>query len=38
MLNGHVDVVPPGDPTSWTDGAPFSGRDDERIGGGRGSG
>ncbi len=32
IYNGHVDVVPPGDPTIWTDGNPFSGRNDgERI-------
>ncbi|QDV36585.1 ArgE/DapE family deacylase [Tautonia plasticadhaerens] len=26
ILNGHVDVVPPGDPGQWTVGDPFSGR------------
>jgi acetylornithine deacetylase len=26
MLNGHVDVVPPGDPRAWSTGDPFSGR------------
>ena len=26
MLNGHVDVVPPGDPHAWSTGDPFSGR------------
>jgi len=26
MLNGHVDVVPPGDPQAWSTGDPFSGR------------
>ena len=26
ILNGHVDVVPPGDPGQWTGGDPFSGR------------
>lgn len=25
LLNGHVDVVPPGDPAAWTGGDPFSG-------------
>src|SRR5258706_16052215 len=25
MLNGHLDVVPPGEPTTWTD-EPYSGR------------
>lgn len=37
IYNGHVDVVPPGDPANWTSGSPFSGRiDDDRIWG-RGS-
>lgn len=37
IFNGHVDVVPPGDPAAWTSGDPFSGRiDGERIWG-RGS-
>jgi acetylornithine deacetylase len=32
IFNGHVDVVPPGDPAIWTGGDPFSGRvDGERI-------
>jgi len=26
MLNGHVDVVPPGDPDAWSTDNPFSGR------------
>jgi acetylornithine deacetylase len=26
LLNGHVDVVPPGDLAAWTDGDPYSGR------------
>jgi len=26
VLNGHVDVVPPGDLTQWTSGDPFTGR------------
>ncbi len=37
IFNGHVDVVPPGDPANWTSGSPFSGRiDHDRIWG-RGS-
>ena len=28
IYNGHVDVVPPGDPAMWTGGNPFSGRVD----------
>jgi len=28
IYNGHVDVVPPGDPAVWTGGNPFSGRND----------
>lgn len=28
IFNGHVDVVPPGDPAAWTSGDPFSGRVD----------
>ena len=37
IFNGHVDVVPPGDPANWKSGSPFSGRvDSERIWG-RGS-
>src|SRR5262249_6934436 len=36
-LNGHIDVVPPGDPAQWRKCAPFSGLvDDERVWG-RGS-
>lgn len=32
LFNGHVDVVPPGDPAAWTSGDPFSGRvDGDRI-------
>jgi acetylornithine deacetylase/succinyl-diaminopimelate desuccinylase family protein len=32
IFNGHVDVVPPGDPANWTSGAPFSGRvDADRV-------
>jgi len=32
IFNGHVDVVPPGPPESWTDAGPFSGKvTDERI-------
>jgi acetylornithine deacetylase/succinyl-diaminopimelate desuccinylase family protein len=32
IFNGHVDVVPPGDPATWTSGDPFSGRiDGDRI-------
>ena len=37
IYNGHVDVVPPGDPAKWKSGDPFSGRiDGDRIWG-RGS-
>src|SRR5579885_1714170 len=37
IYNGHVDVVPPGDPANWRSGDPFSGRvDADRIWG-RGS-
>src|ERR1700729_195991 len=37
IFNGHVDVVPPGDPANWKSGSPFSGRvDGDRIWG-RGS-
>jgi acetylornithine deacetylase/succinyl-diaminopimelate desuccinylase-like protein len=37
IYNGHVDVVPPGNPDNWRSGEPFSGRfDGERIWG-RGS-
>ncbi len=32
IYNGHVDVVPTGDPADWSSGPPFSGRvDDDRI-------
>lgn len=32
IFNGHVDVVPPGDPAQWSSGDPFSGRiDTDRI-------
>jgi acetylornithine deacetylase/succinyl-diaminopimelate desuccinylase-like protein len=32
IYNGHVDVVPPGDPANWHSGDPFSGRiDGDRI-------
>ncbi|QBJ96640.1 ArgE/DapE family deacylase [Rhodococcus sp. ABRD24] len=32
ILNGHVDVVPPGNTAKWESGDPFSGRiDDDRI-------
>lgn len=32
VLNGHIDVVPPGDLLQWQDGAPYSGRvSDERV-------
>lgn len=37
MLNGHIDVVPAGDPTTWTDHDPFSGRVDGRNVYGRGT-
>ncbi|CAN5870836.1 ArgE/DapE family deacylase [soil metagenome] len=37
MLNGHVDVVPAGDPASWTSGDPFSGRIDATHVHGRGA-
>jgi acetylornithine deacetylase/succinyl-diaminopimelate desuccinylase family protein len=37
IFNGHIDVVPPGDPADWKSGDPFSGRiDHDRIWG-RGS-
>src|SRR5215212_9303372 len=26
IFNGHIDTVPPGDPTTWAEGNPFSGR------------
>lgn len=32
IFNGHVDVVPPGDPANWQSGNPFSGRiDGDRV-------
>jgi acetylornithine deacetylase/succinyl-diaminopimelate desuccinylase family protein len=32
IFNGHVDVVPPGNPDRWLSGNPFSGRiDDDRV-------
>ena len=32
IFNGHVDVVPPGDPANWNSGTPFSGRiDNDRV-------
>lgn len=37
IYNGHVDVVPPGDPANWTSGSPFSGRVDADRVWGRGS-
>src|SRR5438552_1046733 len=37
IFNGHVDVVPPGDPAAWTSGDPFSGRIDSDRVWGRGS-
>jgi acetylornithine deacetylase len=37
MLNAHVDVVPPGDPTAWPAAGPFSGHADNRFVHGRGS-
>jgi acetylornithine deacetylase/succinyl-diaminopimelate desuccinylase family protein len=37
IYNGHVDVVPPGDPAIWTGGNPFSGRNDGRRVWGRGA-
>lgn len=37
ILNGHLDVVPPGDPEQWVDGDPFSGRLDAGRVHGRGS-
>ena len=37
IYNGHVDVVPPGDPANWKSGSPFSGKiDGDRVWG-RGS-
>ena len=37
IYNGHVDVVPPGDPAKWKSGDPFSGRIDADRVWGRGS-
>jgi acetylornithine deacetylase len=37
MLNGHVDVVPPGDPAAWSGPDPFSGRVDGGAVHGRGA-
>lgn len=37
IYNGHVDVVPPGDPAIWTGGNPFSGRNDGQRIWGRGA-
>jgi len=37
MLNGHVDVVPAGDRSTWSGGDPFSGRVDGDVVYGRGS-
>ena len=37
IYNGHVDVVPPGDPAIWTGGNPFSGRNDGQRVWGRGA-
>ena len=37
MLNGHVDVVPPGDPDAWSTDDPFSGRIDRDVLYGRGA-
>ena len=37
IYNGHVDVVPPGDPTNWRSGSPWSGKVDEDRIWGRGS-
>jgi acetylornithine deacetylase/succinyl-diaminopimelate desuccinylase family protein len=32
IYNGHVDVVPPGDPAKWMSGSPFSGKiDGDRV-------
>jgi acetylornithine deacetylase len=36
MLNGHLDVVPPGDPATWTGGDPYSARLDNTLMYGRG--
>jgi len=37
MLNGHVDVVPPGDLAAWTDADPYAGRIDGDLLYGRGA-
>lgn len=37
IYNGHVDVVPPGDPSSWHSGSPWSGKVDKDRIWGRGS-
>jgi len=37
MLNGHIDVVPPGEPTTWADGQPYSARIDDGTLYGRGA-
>jgi acetylornithine deacetylase len=37
MLNGHVDVVPPGDPATWTGRDPYSARLDGALMYGRGA-
>ncbi|TCP50056.1 acetylornithine deacetylase [Tamaricihabitans halophyticus] len=37
LLNGHIDVVPPGDRASWVRGEPFSGQLDGETVHGRGS-
>jgi acetylornithine deacetylase/succinyl-diaminopimelate desuccinylase family protein len=37
IYNGHVDVVPPGDPQNWRSGDPFSGRVDRDRVWGRGA-
>ncbi|MBA2508757.1 MAG: ArgE/DapE family deacylase [Nocardioidaceae bacterium] len=37
MLNGHIDVVPAGDPATWADGDAFSGRVDATHVHGRGA-
>ena len=38
VFNGHIDVVPPGNPDAWTTGEPFSGAHREGRIWGRGSG
>jgi acetylornithine deacetylase len=37
IYNGHVDVVPPGDPANWQSGSPFSGKVEDGCVWGRGS-